>query len=96
MQMADLTTVFQRELNSLFSKLQTGLDLKVFVQILTGYAFSLIESWYNNAGMVPKKAMDEILRQVYDACSKTDQSQYLKKFSFEDFKYHLYYNLTHK
>lgn len=95
-QMADLTTVFQRELNSLFSKLQTGLDLKVFVQILTGYAFSLIESWYNNAGMVPKKAMDEILRQVYDACSKTDQSQYLKKFSFEDFKYHLYYNLTHK
>ena len=95
-QLGDLTTVFNQELNGLFSKVQAHLDIELFVHVLTGYTFNLIESWYNNAGMVPKKAMDEILRQVYEACSQTNQSHYLKKFSFDDFKYHLYYNLTHK
>lgn len=95
-QMADLTNVFKQELNTLFSRVQTELNRKIFIELLSGYAFKLIESWYNNAGMVPKKAMDEILRQVYDACSKTHYSRYLEQFSLEDFKYRLYYSLTHK
>lgn len=95
-QMGDMTSVFKQELNTIFFRVQAELDLKFFVQILTGYAFNLLESWYNNAGMVPKKAMDEILRQVYEACTETSQSKYLERFSLDDFKYHLYYNLTHK
>lgn len=94
-QLPDLVEVFHQELENLFSRLPSPINTETFIQVLSGYAFNLIESYYNNAGMVPKLAMDEILRQVYRACSKTSKSNYLSQFSLEDFMYHQYYSLTH-
>lgn len=93
---SDLTTVFKQELDNIFGNLQEELNQNIFIQLLTSYAFSMIESYFNNAGMVPKRIMDEILRQIYSACSMTNQSRCLRQFSLDDFKYHLYYGLTHK
>lgn len=64
----DMVAVFQRELssflgNEILSQVQSPKE------IVKGYIFNLVESYYNNAGYVPKNTLDEILGQCYTALS---------------------------
>lgn len=57
--------------------------------MIKGYAFNLVESYYNNAGYVPKNAIDQILEQVYAALLETNFKDEFK--TLDDFKYECYY-----
>ena len=87
----NLTSVFEQELNNLYSKLESmgNVPKEMLVQMASGYAFNLVESYYNNAGYVPKNSLDQILEQVYKAMQQTG---FRTAFgSFDDFKYNCYY-----
>ena len=87
----NLTSVFEQELNNLYSKLESmgNVPKEMLVQMASGYAFNLVESYYNNAGYVPKNSLDQILEQVYKAMQQTG---FRTAFgSYDDFKYNCYY-----
>lgn len=92
----DIRTVMINELNNLYDRLSmTGLqnDKETSLTIVKGYAFNLVEQYYNNAGYVPKNSLDEILEQTYDAMKRTG---FRNAFAtLDDFKYHLYYGFLH-
>lgn len=76
----DMIGVFQRELssllcNELLPQVQSPKD------IVKGYIFNLVESYYNNAGYVPKNTLDKIFSQCYIALSNIGQQ---KIFSSKD------------
>lgn len=80
--------VFTKELNEIYLKIShvQGFNKK---DIVKGYAFNLVESYYNNAGYVPKNALDQILEQVYGAILKTNFREEFE--TLDDFKYECYY-----
>lgn len=80
--------VFIKELNELYMKISylNGLNKK---DMIKGYAFNLAESYYNNAGYVPKNALDQILEQVYAALLETNFKDEFK--TLDDSKYECYY-----
>lgn len=87
----NLRETFERELNNLYRKANQLGDVsqKTLIQLARGYAFSLVESYYNNAGYVPKNSLDQILEQVFDAMQNTGFSRAFA--TEEDFKYNCYY-----
>lgn len=88
----DITSVMVRELNNTYQNMVwLGVESK-FEQasMVAGYAFSLVESYYNNAGYVPKNALDQILEQVYRAMLQTG---FKKAFATaDDLKYYCYHS----
>lgn len=87
----NLTSVFEKELNNLYNKLSVmdNISKDMLVQMSSGYAFNLVESYYNNAGYVPKNSLDQILEQVYKAMQRTGFRTAFA--SIDDFKYYCYY-----
>lgn len=90
----NLISVFEKELNDVYSKLSVSfsggiVSKDVLVRMSSGYAFNLVESYYNNAGYVPKNSLDQILEQVYKAMQRTGFRTAFA--SFDDFKYNCYY-----
>lgn len=80
--------VFMKELSSMLNN-----DILRGVQseqdIVKGYVFNLVESYYKNAGYVPKNTLDEILSDVYTALERIRKESI---FPIEDnFKYQMYY-----
>jgi len=59
-----------------------------------GYAFNLVESYYKNAGYVPKTSLDQILEQVFDAMQRTGFKNAFA--TLDDFKYNCYYGYLNK
>lgn len=72
LQFGDMVSIFKNELNSNLSNAKHyGMPLK---EALKGYVFNMIESYYNNAGYVPKAAADIIIEQIYAALQQTPYS----------------------
>ncbi len=88
----DLTSVFKRELEMVIPKAgMYGLTpRKAFVS----YAFNGIESYYKNAGHVPKAIVDVILEEMYEALQQTRYADIID--SLEDLKNEIYFALTHR
>lgn len=84
----DMTGVFQRELSSLL-----GNELLSQVQppkdIVKGYIFNLVESYYKNAGYVPKNTLDEIFGQCYTALINIGQQNIFS--SKDELFYEMYF-----
>ena len=91
----NLQATFSKELNDLYQKLGTAnINRQILVQMSTGYVFNLVESYYNNAGYVPKNSLDQILEQVYNAMQHTG---FISAFSsLDDFKYNCYYGFLNR
>ena len=88
-QLPDLKNVFRQELNNLCS--QIGMqDNAAQKDIVSGYTFNLVESYYNNAGYVPMNSLNQILEQVYEAMQQTGFRNAFS--SLDDFKYQCYYS----
>lgn len=87
----DLTEVFQRELSNSFRMLRGRMD---DLTIVSSYIFNLAESYYNNAGYIPKNTLDEIIESVYKALKQTQYSDAVS--NIEDLKYKLYYSLLNR
>lgn len=88
----DFRDVFTRELTNTFNRLATfneASNREALTSMVTGYTFNLVESYYNNAGYVPKNTFDEILEQVYDAIQQTGFRAL--RWTLDDFKYNCYY-----
>lgn len=85
--------LFAKELDDIYVKIRyaQGVNKK---DIIKGYAFNLIESYYNNAGYVPKNALDQILEQVYAAVLRTNFKNEFK--TIDEFKYECYYGYLNK
>lgn len=86
----DMTGVFKRELSSLL-----GNELLSQVQppkdIVKGYIFNLVESYYKNAGYVPKNTLDEIFGQCYTALTNIGQQNIFS--SKDELFYEMYFCL---
>lgn len=84
----DMTGVFQRELSSLL-----GNELLSQVQppkdIVKGYIFNLVESYYKNAGYVPKNTLDEVFGQCYTALTNIGQQNIFS--SKDELFYEMYF-----
>lgn len=69
-----LRSVFAKELRGI------ALDKSRYPSILSivgGYAINMIEAYYENAGFVPMKIVDEITTQVHDAaCEVFNEYEY--------------------
>lgn len=92
----DLTEVFTNELNDIFCNFSSSISMEIFDQMLSRYTFNMIESYYKNAGFVPKKIMDMIIEQVFKAAGKTICRRFWNANEFENFRYKMYYSLTHR
>lgn len=87
----NMVNVFKNELNSGLSKAkQVGMPLH---SALIGYVFNMIESYYNNAGYVPKAVADIIIEQIYSALQQTIYANCIE--SVERLKYEMYWSFTH-
>lgn len=84
----NLVPVFKRDIILLS---QSGMPA---IQIVSGYIFNGIESYYNKAGYVPKAIVDAIIEQVYTAAKQTAFANCVG--SIEQVKYNMYWSLTHK
>ena len=92
LEFGNLVAIFKSELEDLLSKVvDLGLPIDYMI---CGYIFNMIESYYNNAGYVPKAAADSIIEQVYSAIKQTKYSGHIN--SLDQLKYTMYWNLTHK
>lgn len=90
-QLPDLKSVFINELSKSFSMLSEHMDE---LNILTSYIFNLAESYYNNAGYIPKNTLDEIIESVYSAYQST--IYYNSSVTLDKIKYQIYYNLLNR
>lgn len=90
--MPDLRPVLRKELNDLYSKL-LATPLYEKKQLILGYTFSLVESYYKNAGYVPKEDLDQIIGQVFDALQSTPMNSVFS--TLDNFKYECYYAYLH-
>lgn len=88
----NMIPIFTKELNSTVPHmLNRGYSELAAVE---AYAFNMVESYYNHAGFVPKAMVDVIVEQIYIA---TNQTIYAGRIgSIDDFKYKLYWDLTHQ
>ena len=90
-QFGNMVDVFKKELEESLTKAQVlGFPVD---EMICGYVFNMIESWYNNAGYVPKAASDAIIEQIYMAIKKTKYSNYIN--NVDQLKYKMYWDLTH-
>jgi hypothetical protein len=64
------------------------------IQILTNYVYNLIESYYKDAGYVPKNTVDAITEQCYQAIKATEHGWYIP--SLDEMKFKVYSLLFHK
>lgn len=78
--MPDITHVFRNELVNMLNN--SALAEFGYRGIIGGYAYSMILSYYQNAGFVPKNMVDQILEMVYKAIKTSEYSYTLK--SLED------------
>ena len=86
----NIVDVLKNELrNSLSNPLLNQVQSKK--DIAKGYIFNLIESYYNNSGYVPKKTLDDILNQSYQALVEIDCQHIFS--SKDELFYHIYYCL---
>lgn len=95
-QVPNLRDVFAKELKDLYERLvEVGrADRENLISMAGGYAFTLVESYYKNAGYVPKTSLDQILEQVYDAMQ---QSGFKTAFpTLDDYKYNCYYGFLNR
>lgn len=95
----EMSDVFCEEIESLLSKLEksmTSMIPSVFDKVMDGYTFNILESYYKNAGYIPKIIMDEILEQIYFAAKKSSYGRFLDDFPLDKFVYKQYYNMTHR
>lgn len=82
--------IFKQELMRIYSSPVARQHLGN-MQILTGYVFNMVESYYKNAGYVPKNTVDAIIELCYHAVSTTAYGAFLE--SLDGVKYHVYYSL---
>ena len=87
----DYRNVFARELTNLFSTLNGHMSEDA---VVTSYIFNLAESYYNNAGYIPKNSLDDIIESVYSAYQNT--SYYNPSISLNDVKYKVYFSLLNR
>jgi len=87
----DMTDVFRQELNNTFSHMRGYMD---DMKIVTSYIFNLAESYYNNAGYIPKNTLDEIIEAVYNALKQTPYRDAVS--NLDALKYNVYYSLLNK
>lgn len=87
----DLTSVFMNELSRSFSMLKDHMDEK---SILSSYIFNMAESYYKNAGYIPKDTLDEIIASVYSAYNNI--SYYNSSITLDDIKYKVYFSLLNR
>lgn len=80
--MPDITHVFRNELVGMLNN--PALAELGYRGIIGGYAYSMILSYYQNAGFVPKNMVDQILEMVYKAIKTSEYSYTLK--SLEELK----------
>jgi tetratricopeptide (TPR) repeat protein len=84
--------VFKRELNDSLSNVTIKQALGE-ERIITSYIFNLVESYYNNAGYVPKNTIDEIIDQVYTALKQLSNTCFK---DIESLKYKVYFSFLNK
>ncbi|NCC18359.1 MAG: hypothetical protein EOM29_05410 [Bacteroidia bacterium] len=88
----EMMNIFQNELKDILSN-QDLMDNLGADQLFQAYVFEMVESYFNNAGFVPKSTVDAIIEQCYVAVQQTD---FIDKItSLEQMKYQIYYALTH-
>ena len=91
LEFGDMVSIFKDELNSTISMTTSvGMPAKEAVK---GYTFNMVESYYNNAGYVPKAMADAIMEQIYEALQQT---QYCNCISLDTLKYEMYWAFTHR
>lgn len=92
----NIKSVLANELSNLYSKLSSDgqASKKNLVSMASGYAFNLVESYYNNAGYVPKNSLDQIIEQVYQAMQQTGFRSAFD--TLDDFKYNCYYGYLNR
>lgn len=83
---------FKKDLASLFyNPAVRGMNPK---DVFRGYVFNLVESYYNNAGYVPKTTVDAIINDCYKAVQQTNCCPNLGKL--DDVYYWVYYSFLNK
>ena len=91
----DVRNVFRRELESTFDNLGSiSLPQSQWERLLSGYIFSLLESYFKNAGVLPQKAMDIIIEQVYDAVMTSRYKSRFGSLTLRSLKDRMYHALT--
>ncbi len=96
-EMPDFRAVFTNELTNTYNRLvafNEANNRETLTSMITGYTFNLVESYYKNAGYVPKNTLDKILEQVYDAIQQTGFR--VLNWTLDDFKYNCYYGYLNK
>jgi len=96
LQFGDLTSVFKKEIQEFVDMFGDDMDFRRMQEIMGGYAYNMVDSYYKNAGFVPKAILDAILTQVYRATQSTTKGYLLRDKDLRAFKYRMYYNFTHR
>lgn len=92
LQFGNMISIFKKELCSTVPiMIGNGYSAK---EAIEAYTFNMIESYYNNAGFVPKAMSDVIFEQIYEAAKQTIYASHI--CSLDDFKYKLYWTFTHQ
>ena len=92
LQFGNMISIFKKELCSTVPLMVgNGYSAK---EAIEAYTFNMIESYYNNAGYVPKAMSDVIFEQIYDAAKQTIYANHIG--SIDDFKYKMYWTFTHQ
>lgn len=87
----NMVDVFKQELARILPQARSyGMPLD---QALSGYIFNMIESYYKNAGYVPKAIADSIIEQVYTAVKQTAFANIVDNVN--QLKDKTYWDLTH-
>ena len=92
LEFGDMVPIFKREINSSFPTFEkAGMPIE---DAISGYVFNMMESYYKNAGFIPKAIFDVIIEQIYEAVKQTKYSSYLQ--DLDQFKYKTYWAYTHR
>ena len=95
--LTDLTHIIKKEIEDLYDMIGRKLHSpKEWMEYLSSYIFSLLESYYKNAGYIPKVMMDEIIKQVFNALTASRYAAKFASLSLIDLKDMMYYALTTK
>ena len=93
----DMTPVFKREIEETLDLFKDGdHEPHVWGDVLCGYTYSLLESYYKSAGYIPKVMMDEIIAQVFKALRMSKYASRFAEVTLIDFKDKMYHDLTTK
>lgn len=94
LQFGNLVSIFRQEMEDLIIKANHSHVMKD--AILNGYCFNMLESYFQHGGYIPKLMMDEIISQVYQAIRLTSFREFFPSNMLEQFRYNMYFCLTHK